>query len=142
MPTFVTVGRKLIAQKHIALVELFETSASARIKTERGFLSRVVLVNRDSFLSEDPPAFFVSEHGFRMLPDDNVALNPLVLYQVEEFVPSEAYHPGKPYASRVLWKALDGNENSKLLLSLPEHVVAVVAGEGLTDSLMPSSEPR
>lgn len=129
MPTFVTIGPRLVAPEHIALVELYEASANPRIETSKRFLSRVLLINRDSLLSEDAPAVFVDAHGFRMLPHDNVAINPRVNFQVEQFVPKEGFTPTKAWASRLLWRDLDGNQQSKLMLTEAELVFAVVAGD-------------
>ena len=60
------------------------------------------------------------------LPDDNVATNPAVRFRVETFEPSEGFQPRKPYQSRLKWRDQDGNEQSKLLLTKPETVIAVV----------------
>lgn len=130
MPTFVTIGRRLLNPEHIAFVEHYDASANPKFQTTRAFLSRVVLVSRDdSVLIEEAPGAFAQTHGFRMLPHDQVAINPLVRFQVEQFVPKEGYTPSKAYMSRLLWRDLDGNQQSKLLLSLPEEVFAIVAGD-------------
>ena len=70
----------------------------------------------------EPPA----EQSPRRLPDDNVATNPAVRFRVETFEPSEGFQPRKPYQSRLKWRDQDGNEQSKLLLTKPETVIAVV----------------
>jgi hypothetical protein len=130
MSTFVTVGRRLIPREHIAFVEPYDPSANPKIQTSRDFLARVMLVNRDSILIEEAPEAFAKANEFRMLAEDNVAVNPAVHFQVETFEPSEGFNPAKPYASRLRWRDLDGNDQSKLLLSKAETVLAVaVKGE-------------
>jgi hypothetical protein len=49
-----------------------------------------------------------------------------VRFRVETFEPSEGFQPPKPYQSRLKWRDQDGNEQSKLLLTKPETVIAVV----------------
>lgn len=125
MSTFVTVGRRLIPREHIAFVEPYDPAANPRLQTARDFLARVMLINRDSILIEESPEAFAKANEFRMLPQDNVATNPAVHFQVETFAPTEGFNPSKPYASRLRWRDLDGNDQSKLLLSNPEVVLAV-----------------
>jgi hypothetical protein len=133
MSTFVTVGKRLIPREHIAFVEPYDPAANPKLQTSRDFLARVMLVNRDSILIEESPEAFAKANEFRMLPEDNVATNPAVHFQVETFEPTEGFKPSKPFASRLRWRDLDGNDQSKLLLSKPEAVLAVaVKGEGTT----------
>lgn len=130
MSTFVTVGKRLIPREHIAFVEPYDPAANPKLQTSRDFLARVMLVNRDSILVEETPEAFAKANEFRMLPEDNVATNPAVHFQVETFEPTEGFNPSKPFASRLRWRDLDGNDQSKLLLSKPEAVLAVaVKGE-------------
>jgi hypothetical protein len=49
-----------------------------------------------------------------------------VRFLVETFEPAEGFQPRKPYQSRLKWRDQDGNEQSKLLLTKPETVIAVV----------------
>src|ERR1700674_4355673 len=125
MATSVTVGRRLIPRNHVAFVEPYNPGSNSKLKTAREFLGRVMLVNRDSVLIEESPRVFAQTHGFRMLEDDNLALNPEVQFSVETFVPADDFKPEKAYASRLRWRDLDGNDQSKLLLSLPETVLEV-----------------
>lgn len=129
--TNVTVGRKLLPIEHIAFVEPFDREANPKLDTDKAFLSRVVLLNRESVLSEETPAAFALAHGFRMLPEDQVGVNGSVRFQVETFTPTEGFNPSKPYRSRLMWKGPEGETQSKLLLSPPETVLAIaVKGEG------------
>jgi hypothetical protein len=130
MSNFVLIGKRLIPREHVALVEPFSLEANPRLRTERDFKARVVLINRDSILNEETPEALAKEHGFRMLPADNVATNPAVSFRVETFAPAEGFKPAKPYVTRLLWRDLDGNDQSKLLLTDPETVLAIaVKGE-------------
>lgn len=130
MANYITVGRRLIPSEHVAFVEPFDPNANPKFQTSRDFKSRVVMLNRDSVLTEEPPQFFVETNGFRMLQMDRVATNPAIQFRVETFVPADGFVPAKAYATRLLWRDLDGNDQSKLLLSEPETVLAVaVRGE-------------
>lgn len=140
MANYITVGRRLIPSEHVAFVEPFDPNANPKFQTSRDFKSRVVMVNRDSVLTEEPPQHFVEANGFRMLQIDRVATNPAVQYRVETFVPADGFVPAKAYATRLLWRDLDGNDQSKLLLSEPETVLAV-AVRGNADVLATPADP-
>jgi hypothetical protein len=126
----VAIGRKRFPIEEIALVEPFqpppEPPPPARFTTDKEFKARVVLINRDSVLTEDTVEAFATAHKFRRLPDDDVAANPAVRFRVETFEPSEGFQPRKPYQSRLKWRDQDDNEQSKLLLTKAETVIAVL----------------
>jgi hypothetical protein len=126
----ITIGKSLVPLEHIALVEHFDQAANPKLQTDRQFQSRVVMVSRDSILTEEPWQAFAEAHGFRVLPEDAVATNPAVQFRVQTFAPTEEFRPTKPYQTRLLWRDLDGNEQSKLLLTKALSVVALaVKGE-------------
>lgn len=128
--TTVIVGKRHVPLEHIALLEPFDPSAQHRMQSERPFKTRIVLIDRDSFLSEEPLGELATRHAFRMLDADGIATNPAFHFRVEGFVPTEGFTPRKPYQSRLSWRDLDGEPQSKLLLSEPAHVLAVaVRGE-------------
>jgi hypothetical protein len=132
--TTVTIGRKLIPLEHIAFVEPFDPAASPKLETDKAFLARVVLLNRESVLTEETPAAFALGHGFRMLPEDQVGVNGAIRFQVETFTPTEGFQPSKPFRTRLMWRGPEGETQSKLLLSPPETVLAIaVKGEGRED---------
>jgi hypothetical protein len=134
MANFVTVGKRLIPREHIAFVEPFDPAAKPEFKTTREFHGRVVMVNRDdSLLIEETPQAFADANGFRMLAADKIATNPAIHFRVETFLPQEGFVPSKPFATRLLWRDLDGNDQSKLLLSEPETVLSVVV-QGTPDT--------
>src|SRR5271169_5339623 len=125
----IAIGRKRLPIEEIALVEPFEPPAEQpppRFTSDKEFKTRVVLIDRYSVLTEETVEAFTEANKFRRLPDDNVATNPAVRFRVETFEPSEGFQPRKPYQSRLKWRDQDGNEQSKLLLTKPETVIAVV----------------
>jgi hypothetical protein len=131
MNTTVTIGKRLVPLDHIALAEPFDPSAYPEMKTQKAFRTRVVFIDRQSVLTEDALDMFASTHGFRVLEEESVATNPLVRFSVESFVPAEGFQPTKPFQTRLLWRDLDGNTQSKLLLSPPNVVLAsAVTGAG------------
>lgn len=135
MTTTVTVGKRLIPLDHIALVEPFDPALHPGMRTDRPFKARVVLIDRQSVLTEETSAAFAEAQGFRMLAEEGVATNPAIRFGVETFAPAEGFEPSKPFRTRLLWRDGDGNTQSKLLLSAPEAVLAVaVKGEAETAS--------
>ena len=133
MTTTVTIGKRLIPLDHIALIEPFDPSAHPGMKTDKAFKARVVLIDRQSVLTEDAPARFVESFGFRLLPAEGVATNPAYRFSVESFEPVPGFEPAKPYRTRLSWRDLDGETQSKLLLSSPETVLSIaVKGENET----------
>jgi hypothetical protein len=105
------------------LVWFWSTAGRSLIMSSQ---TRVVLIDRYSVLTEETVEVFAETNKFRRLPDDNVATNPAVRFLVETFEPSEGFQPRKPYQSRLKWRDQDGNDQSKLLLTKPETVIAVV----------------
>jgi hypothetical protein len=81
-----------------------------------------------------PPQEFAEAYGFRFLAEDNIAANPAVAFLVESFAPTERFRPDKPYETRLEWRDLEGNEQSKLLLTKPETVIAEVLRGGILPS--------
>jgi hypothetical protein len=125
MENVLTIGRKHVPIEHIVFVEPFDPAANPEFKSETEFKSRIVLLNRDTILAESTPREFAEAHGFHMLPEDNVATNPNVIFRVESFAPTDDFKPSKPYLTRIKWRDRDGREYSKLLLAKPETVIAV-----------------
>jgi len=78
MDNVITIGRRHVPLEHIAYVEPFELAEISDFKPEKPFRARVVLLDRESVLSEVTPNEFAGAHGFRMLDDDNVATNPAI----------------------------------------------------------------
>src|SRR5712691_6172658 len=129
MSNVITIGKRLIPAEQIALVEPYDALANQRIQTDRDFLARVVLVNRESVLIEQASQAFAETNGFRWLALDEVGANPAVRFRVEKFEATKDFRPSKPYAARLLWRDLEGDQQSKLLLTEPETVLATLMAE-------------
>jgi hypothetical protein len=140
MQNVVTIGRRLVPVEHIALVEPFDPAAKPEFNPEKPFKARIVLLNRDTVLTEATPKEFADTHGFRMLADDNVATNPGIMFRIETFAATEHFTPTKPYVTRIRWRDQDGNDQSKLLLTKPEAVIAI-ALRGAPESGSNRKEP-
>jgi hypothetical protein len=126
MQDVITIGKRLVPVEQISFVEPFNPASNPEFKPQKAFKARVVLLNRDIVLAEVTPQEFADAQGFRVLPEDGVAANPAIAFRVESFAPTEKFNPDKPYCTRLKWRDLDGNEQSKLLLAKPETVIAVV----------------
>jgi hypothetical protein len=126
----VTIGKRLIPVESIALVEPFDPSAHPGMKSDKPFKARVVLLDRQSVLTEQTVEAFAQAHAFLLLAEDQVVTNPAIRFGVETFEPADGFEPTKPFRTRLSWRDLDGNTQSKLLLSPPEAVLAIaVRGE-------------
>jgi hypothetical protein len=126
MDNVVTIGKRLIPLEHIAFVEPYDPATNPKLQTSREYKARIVMINRDSVLSEQTPQSFAEAHGFRMLEMDQIATNPSVAFRVETFEPADGFTPTKPFATRLLWRDRDGNDQSKLLLAAPQTALTVI----------------
>ncbi len=122
----IKVSNRLIPLEHIALIEPFDPTAQHQLNSKREFQSRILLIDRDSVLSEHARDALAEANRFRTLKEDGVALNPGIRFSVEAFVPNEGFNPTKAYKSRLTWKDQDGEQQSKLLLTGPEDVLEIV----------------
>ncbi len=142
MSDTVTVGKRLMPLEHIALIEPFDTASQSKLQTDKPFQARIVLIDRESVLTEEALAAFAEKHAFRVLSEDGIATNPAIRFNVEAFEPAEGFKPTKPYRSRVSWRDRDGQVQSKLLLAEPERVLAVVVrGERQEAASVPPASP-
>ena len=141
MQNVITIGKRLVPKEQIALVEPFDPASNPEFRSDRPFKARVVLLNRDTMLTETEPGDFAEAQGFRMLGDDHMAVNPAIGFRVETFEPTEAFRPEKPYATRLKWRDADGNEHSKLLLTKPETVIAIAVRHEAEPDATPSPRP-
>jgi hypothetical protein len=96
MSAVIIIGNRLIPSEQIALVEPFDRAANPRLRSDRDFQGRIVLINRDSVLTEDTPTAFAQANGFRMLEEDQVAANPAIAFRVETFEPGEGFSRRNP----------------------------------------------
>ncbi|PJG53784.1 hypothetical protein CVM73_18870 [Bradyrhizobium forestalis] len=126
MQNTIQVGRRIVPIEQIALIEPFDRETQKNMRSDRTFRSRIVLLNRDSVLSESDSLALAEEHAFRILLKDNVATNPAVSFSVETFEPTASLQPSKPFASRLMWRDERGDVQSKLLLTEVEDLIATV----------------
>jgi len=132
MQNVITIGRELVPVEQIAYIEPFELSPNGQFKPDKPYKGRVVLLNRETVLTEDTQRDFAEANGFRLLPEDNVATNPMITFRVERFAPTEDFSPTKPYQTRLMWRDPDGNSRRKLLLT-PAEIVIAIALRGETE---------
>src|ERR1700691_6639756 len=124
----ITFGKRLVPAEQVACIEAFDPASNPECKPDRDFKGRVVLLNRDTVLTEMTPATFAAEHNLRLLAEDNIALGQAIAFRVETFTPTETFKPSKAYLTRIKWRDQDGNEQSKLLMTQPETVVTELSG--------------
>ncbi|MCA1363416.1 hypothetical protein I6F14_23730 [Bradyrhizobium sp. IC3069] len=120
----ITVGKRLVAVEQVALVEPFDPAANP----EKDFKARIVMLNRDIVLTEQTPQAFAAEHELHLFTEDGVAVNRAIVFRVKTFEPTESFTPSKPYKTRLKWRDLTGGEQSKLILTTPETVIAELLG--------------
>jgi hypothetical protein len=137
-----TIGKRLISLEQVAYVEPFDPAANPEFKPEKDFKARLVLLNRDVVLAENSPKEFAEANGFHLLAEDDVAVNPSVAFRVETFTPTESFKPGKAYRTRIKWRDANGNEQSKLLVTEPETVVAGLSQRGANRAAGSKRSPR
>jgi hypothetical protein len=121
-----TIGKRLVPLEQVACVEPFDPTANPEFKPEKEFKSRLILLNRDIVLTEQSPVEVATEHGLHLFTEDTVAVNQAIVFRVETFEPTEGFNPTKPYKTRLKWRDLAGNEQSKLLLTDPKTVIAEI----------------
>jgi hypothetical protein len=82
-------------------------------------------------LTEQTPQEFASAHDLHLLTEDCVAVNRAVSFKVETFEPTENFKPSRDYKTRLKWRDLADNEQSKLLVTAPETVIAEILNREL-----------
>jgi len=126
MSNIIIIEREHIPVEQIAYIEPFEAPTNGQFRPDKPYKGRVVLLNRETVLTEQTPKDFAEANEFRYLPEDNVATNPLISFRVRTFVPTDGYNPAKPFQTRLMWRDPSGDSRSKLLLTKPEMVIAIV----------------
>lgn len=122
----ITIGKRLVPSEQVAFVEPFDPSSNPEFKPEKGFKGRVVLLNREIVLTEQTPQVFAAEHDLHLFAEDSVVVNRTIRFKIEIFEPRESFKPSKPYQTRLKWNDLTGQEQSKLLVTAPETVIAEI----------------
>ncbi len=123
--------------EQVAFVEPFDPSTNPEFKPDKEYKSRIVLLNRDVVLTDQATADFAMEHEPHLFAEDGLAVNRTITFKVETFEPTESFKPTKPYKTRLKWRVLRGEEQSKLLVTAPESVI----GELLNGKAEPEPEP-
>jgi hypothetical protein len=136
----ITIGKRLVPAEQVAFVEPFDPSSNPEFKPEKDFKGRVVLLNREIVLTEQTPQEFAAEHGLHLFAEDSVAVNWAIRFKIETFEPTESFKPTKPYQTRLKWSDLAGDEQSKLLLTAPETVIAEILS-AKTETPAPAKQP-
>jgi hypothetical protein len=122
----ITIGKRLVPAGQVAFVEPFDPASNPEFKPEKNFKGRVVLLNREIVLTEQTPQEFAAEHDLHLFAEDSVAVNRTIHFKIETFEPTESFKPTKPYQTRLKWSDLIGDEQSKLLVTAPETVIAEI----------------
>jgi hypothetical protein len=138
----ITIGKRLVAAEQIVLVEAFDAASNPEFKPEKDFKARIVLLNRDTVLAKETPEQFAGAHELHLLAEDNVAINRAITFRVETFAPTESFKPTKPYQARLKWRDVDSNEQSKLLLTAPEALVAQIVNGVIEPAAAPKRPAR
>jgi hypothetical protein len=134
MENIITVGQHHLAIGQVACVEPFDASAQREdFRSDKPYRSRIVLLNRDTHLSEDTPEAFVTRYGFLFLAEDETAFNPGLFYKVSSFTPTATFNPRKPFKTGVEWTDAFGEKQRKLLLTQPEIVLATLVRGGMSE---------
>ncbi|OMI09509.1 hypothetical protein BSN85_16410 [Bradyrhizobium brasilense] len=126
MENVIRVSKHLLPVERIALFEPFVPSSGEPLNTKKEFKTRIVLRDRISVLSEEAPEELSKAHGFRWIEADRVGANPVIPFRVELFAPTESFNPSKQFLSRMAWNDEEGNSQSKLMLTAPEALLALV----------------
>lgn len=143
MTESIAIGRKLLPLEHIALVEPFDPASQAKLQSQRPFQTRIVLIDRESVLTEEAVGIFVEKHGFRALSEDGIAINSAIHFSVEAFEAEGDFKPTKAYRTRLLWRDQNGQSQSKLLVAKPETVLAIaVRGESMSSTKATGPQKR
>lgn len=136
----ITIGKRLVPVEQIAYVEPFDPSSNPDYKKE--FKARVVLLNREMVLTEQTPQEFAIEHELHLFTEDSVAVNKMIQFKIETFEPTESFKPNKPYQTRLKWRDLAGEEQSKLLVTAPETVISEILSAKVEMAPVPKRSPR
>ena len=145
MENVVIVEGNYVPNEDIVLVEPFVPRTDSQPRSGPTYNSRVVRLQGDNFLIRMTPDEFAKKHDFRLLPEDNVAINPALAmkFRIQKFEPTATYSPDKPYLTRLTWPASNPDEAArwKLLLTKPDDVYAMLHTKNPQPSASPDSTP-
>lgn len=140
----ITIGKRLVPAEHVAFVEPFDPASNPEFKPDKDYKGRVVLLDRDMVLTEQTPQAFAAEHHLHLFTENCVAVNRTIQFKIETFEPTDSFKPTKPYQTRLKWRDLAGDEQSKLLVTAPETVIAEILQakvEAPIEAKRPSRKP-
>jgi hypothetical protein len=138
----ITIGKRLIPAEQIAFVEPFDPSSNPDFKPEKDYKGRVVLLNREILLCEQTPQEFAAAHELHLFAEDGVAVSRAIRFRIETFEPTENFKPSKPYQTRLKWTDPAGDEQSKLLVTAPETVIAELVKAKVEERATAKRPPR
>jgi hypothetical protein len=72
------------------------------------------------------PQEFAAAHELRLFVKDAVAVNRAIHFKVETFEATESFKPARPYQTHLKWSDLAGGEQSTLLVTAPQTVIAEI----------------
>jgi hypothetical protein len=130
--SIITIRDSMIARDNIVLIEPFDPAKGSGISNPERFAGRLLFRDGNSMLTEQTPAAFAAEHGFRFLgKPDHIATNPDITFKVQKFDLVQAqsknpeFQPERSFATRLSW-GKGGPGESRLLQNDPPTVAAVV----------------
>ena len=138
----ITIGKRLISADQVAFVEPFDPAANPEFKPEKDFKARVVLLDRDAVLTEQTPGQFAEAHELHLFAEDDVAVNRSIVFKIETFEPTDSFNPTKPYKTRLKWNDASGGDQSKLLVTPPETVIAEILDAKVQAPVQPKRAAR
>ena len=131
----ITLGKRLVPAEQIAFIEAFDPASNPEFKPDRDFKGRVVLLNRDTVLTEMTPQDFAAAHNMRLLAEDNVALGQAIAFRVETFTPTETFKPSKAYSAFRDVKLTNDSWSDKTPLPMTVGYLTVVPANKQLDEM-------
>jgi hypothetical protein len=122
----ITIGKRVVSADQIAFIEPFDPAANPEFKPEKDFKGRVVLLDRDAVLTEQTPKDFAEANELLLFAEDDVAVSRTIVFKIETFEPTENFKPSRPFKTRLKWSDAAGVDQSKLLLTSAETVIAEI----------------
>jgi hypothetical protein len=74
MTNTIQVAKRIVPVEQIALIEPYVPVEGGQLRSAREFKARIILLSRDSVLTEDTPEHLANAHAFRMISADQVAV--------------------------------------------------------------------
>lgn len=81
-------------------------------------------------MSEEAPEQLPKAHCFLWIEADKVVTKPNIILRRRDVHRTESFDPSKPFPSRLAWNDEEGNMQSKLMVTDPEALLAIVVRGG------------